>query len=715
MGSPFRRADLLVPLFVAVVGLASSLVYLAAMRTATGGPLAPPLDDAYIYFQYARAIAEGHPFSYTEGAAATIGATGFLYPFLLAPAFFIGLGGDGIVTYAFALNTLFLMLVAPLAYLLTRRYTGPFLATTAGLLTAMAGPVLWGFLSMMEVGLLALVTMLVAYFFSIERGAFPPWRTLTAAAVLPFCRPEGVLMALFVVGLVLTGHVYTAYFHSRRKAQEGRNGTGESSGRPMDARPWLRPANLVVFLPAMTAGAYLLALWLLIGSFSTSTFVSKAVQYSPQLLWYEKVGAIFTNAAILLQDPFGLSPVYLPVVMLPIFGLGLARQIGQETRNRFPGVGILVLGLLFISVMSNSQSIVALVHHYRYIMPMFPLALVFVAIGLRELGRLHRDGPHLAVGASVILVLLMVVNTGRWVQTYADNARDIHHQQVHMGRWVNENLPEDAVVGINDAGAIAYHGNRRVYDLVGLVSDGASLPYRQQIGATFERLLSLPPEDRPNYFAIYPTWFGFPSGQFMNEIYRATLHETSIAGGNTVVVYELDYSVTEGAAEPELDHTEGGAWELVDSLNSADLEDEERHDYRQIDLVPRGRKEVTALNEHSYLVNHDRRLIDGGRIVLGAEEFDVGARQGEDLKAVMRTNATSPVTLRVHLDGVYIGVWAYPASGNAWAEPSFIVPGRFVGDGRTRLRLELETERTDQDYAPFRYWFYQPSSSPSQD
>ena len=53
-----------------------------------------------------------------------------------------------------------------------------------------------------------------------------------------------------------------------------------------------------------------------------------------------------------------------------------------------------------------------------------------------------------------------------------------------------------AVVGMNDAGAIAYYGNRRTVDLLGLTSQGFAKAYRSGIGCMFERLRRLPPGRR---------------------------------------------------------------------------------------------------------------------------------------------------------------------------------------------------------------------------
>lgn len=56
------------------------------------GEPALPLDDSFIHVQYARRLAEGHPFEFTIGAAYTSGATSFLWPALLVPWFWLGAG-----------------------------------------------------------------------------------------------------------------------------------------------------------------------------------------------------------------------------------------------------------------------------------------------------------------------------------------------------------------------------------------------------------------------------------------------------------------------------------------------------------------------------------------------------------------------------------------------------------------------------------------------
>ncbi|MEP6774821.1 MAG: hypothetical protein ABJA50_04425, partial [Chloroflexota bacterium] len=70
----------------------------------SGGHLAPPLDDTFIHLQYARQLAAGHPFQYNTGDMPSSGDSSFIYPFLLAPAFLLGLNGSAPLLFAFALG-----------------------------------------------------------------------------------------------------------------------------------------------------------------------------------------------------------------------------------------------------------------------------------------------------------------------------------------------------------------------------------------------------------------------------------------------------------------------------------------------------------------------------------------------------------------------------------------------------------------------------------
>jgi hypothetical protein len=693
-----------------IIGVLASSILWLAMVSATNGGQAPPLDDSFIYFQYARSIANGHLFSYIPGEPPSTGATSFLYPFLLAPGFLIGLDGSTIVVYAYLLNGIFLLATTVLVYFLTRHLTNRYLAELAAALVVLSGPILWGFFSLMEIGLLSLVITLVAYLYVQEHRQALPWKTLLASALLSLCRPEGLLIAAFVVLLASLRIAPLIWDWVKPRPDRGlsQHRWAGPGGLLISCRKaW--PAGLALLLPLGVSAGYLWFIRALTGTMATNTFLSKAIQTIPLVPWYDKVGMVAKNAAMLLQNPFGLQPGYLPLLVFPLLGLGLARHLGAEVLNRKPGIGILGLGLVLIMVISASQLPIAWVHHFRYIMAIYPLALIFVMVGLGVVARVSPEGLMLSVGLGLLLLALTMINTPKWVQTYAGNASDIWHQQVSLAHWLRYNIPDNSTIAVNDAGAIAYYGGHPVYDLVGLVTNGASLPFRHGTGAVFERIRSLPPEERPKYYAIFPNWFAFPDGDFLTEVFRTQLHRRTISTGASVVVYRADYSLVDKSGSPGLEHEREGEWALVDSLNVADLADEARHNYRQFDFVPRGKVAVTVLRELSYAADDQISLVDGGRIILGAEEFTIATQPGKTLKVVLRTNAYLPVTLRVYVNNKYVKDWSYSKGGRAWVEPYFIVPGSLVSGDFTRLRLELPGNHlaSSPRYTSFNYWFYQ--------
>ena len=163
----------------------------------TGGRLALPLDDSFIYFQYARQAAQGHFLEYNTGAEPTAGATSLLYTLLLVPGFWLGLDGMGIALYALVLGVVWLGLSARLLLLLGCRLGGPFSGWVAALMFLLCGPLLWGYYSGMAIGLFAFAILLTLYLYLIEDR-----RTPLAAALLALARPEGIALVLLLIVLV---------------------------------------------------------------------------------------------------------------------------------------------------------------------------------------------------------------------------------------------------------------------------------------------------------------------------------------------------------------------------------------------------------------------------------------------------------------------------------------------------------------------------------
>src|SRR5512141_2237359 len=66
------------------------VLYTSHLPLASASDWSAPLDDVFIHFDFARAIARGHPFEWSEGNGYSTGGTSLLYPFVLAIGYWAG-------------------------------------------------------------------------------------------------------------------------------------------------------------------------------------------------------------------------------------------------------------------------------------------------------------------------------------------------------------------------------------------------------------------------------------------------------------------------------------------------------------------------------------------------------------------------------------------------------------------------------------------------
>jgi hypothetical protein len=669
------------------------------VNAAGGGGMALPLDDSFIYLQYGRAIAEGHPFVYSAGNDATTGATSLWYPLLLVPPHLFGAGPSFAIAWVFGLGVLGYFLLAILGWRLASALGG----WPAGLLACallLASPhVLWGALSGMEIVFYAAVLLAATHAYLRERvdarfRTFPWWALLLAGA-----RPEGaVLCGIF--SLLVVRDAWRA---------GARDGTRRS---PLPAALVLAAAALPFVVNLAVSGA-----------FESTSSQAKSILAEPyadtRLAYLFGLPRIWLEVAkTYLSFLLPARPPGVGVVLHPAFGIvsiaGLAIFViaGRLAPARWPATGTL-MALLGAGVLVSALPVHWWVHYDRYLQGLFPLLLVTVAAGWGRLAALLPvRAPRAAAIAAGLVVFAIPAGIAvprlfpeqhDMVILYGYNCQNILHQQVALGRWIDQNLPPDAVVGLNDAGALAYYGRRATVDLVGLTSAGYARVYRSGLGCLFEHLRRQPASRIPTYFVVYPEWFPYwpESGIFGPEAFRAHLGFNTICGGTDMVVYPATWV---DAAPTDLPPSEGGALaglELVDTLDHAWLEDERRHAWQS---EPEAKD---VLRRYPYADRMNRPATDAGRIVRGGERFRIRALPGRDLTIVMRTDAWYPSRLRVMVDGADAGVWSIARAESVWVEPRFTIAGRLVARDAPEIRIQRASTSGEENYAPFRYWFYQ--------
>ena len=145
------------------------------------------------------------------------------------------------------------------------------------------------------------------------------------------------------------------------------------------------------------------------------------------------------------------------------------------------------------------------------------------------------------VVAAALVGLLVVVGSG-WglpmmARQYAWNVDNINEMQVALGHWVVAHTPPDALLALNDIGAITYVSERPIVDLAGLITPEV-IPLLRAPDRD-ARLAELMAARGVQYVIIFPNWFPDLAARrdLLEPLYRVTLAHNTIAGGHTMIVY----------------------------------------------------------------------------------------------------------------------------------------------------------------------------------
>jgi hypothetical protein len=139
--------------------------------------------------------------------------------------------------------------------------------------------------------------------------------------------------------------------------------------------------------------------------------------------------------------------------------------------------------------------------------------------------------------SGVIYFALALVALLPAASRYAWGVQNINAMQVHLGRWVDANVPRGATLAVNDIGAIAYFSRRPVLDLMGLVTPEIR-PYRRDGEPGILRFIA---ERCPDMVIVFPSWFPLLAAReaVFVPVYRVRLDHNEVAGGPEMVVYRL--------------------------------------------------------------------------------------------------------------------------------------------------------------------------------
>ena len=433
---------------LALALVAASGVLFGAIDATLAGRAAFPLDDAWIHLQFALRLAAGDGLAYTGDGWVT-GSTAPLWSALLS----IGglLPGQLVMLWSEILGTLALATAVLGAHRLTvellprNQRTSRQLAAAAALLVATTPWLLWSAAAGMEITTFVCLALwgMVWHLrelrdFQQDREGIPRSAALLAASVL--ARPEGALLLALALGERWL-RCWTA---------------GE---RRLDRRRLLDAARatlLAVLVVAPTLAFYRVAG----GSFLPTTFWAKAggpLDPWPDTHYLHLVLGFFTRA-----QPLATLLAAGGVLVL------LSRLRGRLDRGLLPAAFLLAQPFAY-SLMTRPGTPPPMGNFGRYYFPLLPLVAVLALLALaptaRRLRRLGLLTPVLCVLFAAQLPGLMNLPAG-----YAHSVTDVEISDVAAAQWLAPRLDPEALLAVQDVGALAFFLPNQAVDLAGLTS-----------------------------------------------------------------------------------------------------------------------------------------------------------------------------------------------------------------------------------------------------
>lgn len=667
-----------VEIAIALAALAVAWAFAATVLRHTR-PFGLPLDDAYIYLTYAKQLGRGEPFSYFPGGEYSAGSTSVLWPMLLAPFWTFGARGHALVWVSFGLCAALYAATCVGCYRLARRIAGAVAGGFAAALVLGIAPFAWCALAGMEVAFAAALLVALPILLARAPRSGPPTRALgVCLAAASLSRPEATILVALIVGIMALARL---------------------RARQLRAAAWWAA-------PLAAPLAWVIANRLLAGQWFPNTGVAKSHFYQPGFdlaFWWE---AVTSQTGAMLAGLFwdGASPLVWPRVFAALWIVGAIRVLLWARRERRWLAGALAVVSPFaligaVIASSGSWSF----HNYRYVAPAFPLLAATAACALAPLRLPARVPPAWEragrAAAAVIFAALFfraaLPGLRADLALYAQNAADLNRQVVALGQYIGRRLP-DATIMFHDAGAIAYYGDTRVYDMLGLVTNRQAHVANHGPGARFEFLEGLPLERRPTHFAYYPAWMG--QAEFFGEIVRETplpppFSKRRIVGGEDMQLIAATWDHA-GTAERPLEPVAG--WRVVDRIDVADLASERAHGWRGA----LGRRRFGDPSARWSLVHREVRAsglaLDGGRTIRGGEErFAIEVDPARPVRLVLRTGGlraypwheplAAPVTIDVSTPAGAARA-SLPAPAGPLAEVTLELPAPRAREVEVRVR-----------------------------
>ncbi|MBN2102412.1 hypothetical protein JW835_00055 [bacterium] len=419
-----KRAVLL---FLSLAVLSSLMFYQVNKPYRIDGKYAAPNMDTFLYMQYARAFSDGHPYQFNRGDPATTGCTSHLYPVILGLFHWIGIHDFGLLEVAFWLNVLFFLASVVMLWgiLIQLEPKGRWFVTT---LFTLSGYTVMIYTGLSDMGLFVVLTF--ALFFSMIHERYL-W-TGIILFLLPFTRPEGMIITAAYLILLLLEHRNTGTLHKAR------------------SKYLVLGAGLLA-----CAGVFILN-GLLTGMMSFDSTADKG--YFGHMHLLTALNYTLRDVLTLWKGLlFGMESSFRKYFLIPLISgmlilFGFFYQSGKKNNGspQKSAETLWLISIIFSLAMIAASGFLG-IHHDRYMLWMMPLLLIYLIRGIFALP-LKRN---VQIGLCIVFMIFQLASYPYFLSTYILNSGKTQ-PRIEAVRKAKAIPPPETSIAVSGGSGIKY-------------------------------------------------------------------------------------------------------------------------------------------------------------------------------------------------------------------------------------------------------------------
>ena len=415
-----------------------------------------PLDDTWIHLTYARNFAEHGEWAFRLGERSA-GSTSPLWTFMLSIGFFLNLAP---YAWTFFLGWVVLAFLGIYAENIARRFIESYRPRIpwVGLFFVLEWHMTWSAVSGMETLLHGLIILVVLAELMSGSRRYLAMGLLAGLSV--WVRPDGLTL---VGPLLLTAIMSETTWSARGRAI----------------------SKVLIGFGALFL-LYLLFNLALSGSPMPNTFYAKQAEY--QVFWLSKPWTVRAGDYLTVMIASPLLAIIPGVFLWLGKRMTLARNWGA-----FSGM-IWAIGYFLIYFMRLPAY-----QHGRYIIPLLPILCLWGMLGMLEYITTPRANKRVVFIWQTITAILCVAFVFVAARQNAEDVFWIESEMVLTARWVQQNLPADALLAVHDIGALGYHAQNPILDMAGLITPDVVVFIRDET-----KLAGFLDSESVDYLIVFP-------------------------------------------------------------------------------------------------------------------------------------------------------------------------------------------------------------------